>query len=127
MTCCDSPYAVQDKTHTTARCTNCGFPYTFAHQGKGKFKSKTPKWGPAWFCADNYDRSWRLKNFDRHEVIGTRRRGKREDYVVCCPKFGNTFSVSADNPPDEVYCGDCDRNGLLGPMLNRYRERKGNE
>lgn len=124
MTCCETPDVHQDDTHTTASCRGCGFRWLFTYQGKGKYKSKEKKWGPQWFCQDEYDRSWRMRNFDRHEVVGTRRRGKREEYVIGCPRHGTMFSVSTDSPPDEVYCPECDRNGLLGPMLNRFRERK---
>jgi hypothetical protein len=124
VTCCSTPDVHQDAAHRSASCGTCGFRWTFGQQGKGKFKSKREKWGPAWYCEDNYDRSWRTRDYDRHEVVGTRRRGNREDYVVGCPHSGNTIAVSADSPPDEVYCEDCDRTGLLGPMVKRYQIRK---
>lgn len=106
---------------------SCGFQWKYDYQGKGRFKTKDKRWGPAWFCSDDYDRGWRLRNFDRHEVVGTRRRGKMEYYVVGCPKSMNTISVSSSQPPDEVYCQDCERSGDLGPMLKRYRDRKADD
>jgi hypothetical protein len=124
MTCCDLPRVRQDSSNEKAACVSCGFQWRYDYQTKGKFTSKEKRWGPAWFCADDYDRGWRLKNYERHEVVGTRRRGKTESYVVCCPKSMNTISVSVAYPPDEVYCQDCDRSGDLGPMLMRHRDRK---
>ena len=124
MTCCETPTVRQDDTHSTASCLSCGFRWEFTYQGKGRFKSKDRKWGPAWFCKDDYDRSWRMKNYDRHEVIGTRRRGTREDWVIACPRHSTVFSTSTGEQPDEVYCPHCDRAGLFGPMLTRYRQRK---
>lgn len=123
MTCCPEPSVRHGSGHTSARCASCGFTWTFECQGKGKFKSKKPKWGPKWFTIDSYDRAWRFKDYDRHEVVGTRRRGKREDYVIGCPKYGVMLSVPTDDPPDDLYCPHCDRSGPFGPMVRRFQER----
>lgn len=125
MTCCEQPRVRQNPTHTGASCACCGFGWTFGVQKKGKFQGKTEKWGTVWFCEDDYERDWRLKGYTQHEVVGTRRRGKQETYVVVCPKSNTTFSASTTQPPDEVYCEPCGRSGLLGPMLVRYRDRRG--
>lgn len=125
MTCCEDPRVRQGKGNETASCTTCGFRWVFDLQGKGKYKTKQKQWGPVWFSADDYDRGWRLRDYDRHEVIGTRRRGKVEYWVVACPKSGRTVSVSTDDVGRQVYCHYCDRSGEFSPMLKRHQERKG--
>lgn len=122
MTCCSEP-AGGVLSSTKAACRNCGFTWAFGLQGKGKYKTKKPKWGPAYYCEDKYDRAWRMRGYDRHEVVGTRRRGKRVEYVVGCPK-GTMFTINEQSPPDEAYCPECDRSGLLGPMVKRYQIRR---
>lgn len=125
MTCCADPKVRHNKLHDTASCSSCGFRWTFGIQGKGKFKSKTLKWGPAYYCEDDYERDWRLKNYKQHEVVGKRRRGKVESYVCVCPKSNTTFEIPLDDVPDEVHCEPCDRSGLFATMLMRYRDRRG--
>lgn len=123
MTCCSEPSG-KILSPKKAVCRGCGFTWTFARQGKGRFKTKNEKWGPVWFCKDEYDRRWRFKDYDRHEVIGTRRRGNRTDYVVSCPKEQATFTIDEQNPPQDAYCPFCERSGLLGPMVKRWQVRR---
>lgn len=122
MSCCDSPKVSFNDDHSAASCT-CGFRWNYTQKGHGKFKFKNKRWVPAWFCADEYDRAWRFKNYERHEIVGKRRIGYNEEWVVACPRHGVTLSVNVNDESDDVYCPNCERTGRLGPMIARYRER----
>lgn len=121
MACCSEPDVSHNPDTKSATCRGCGFSYVLKKHGK---RATRETWKPKWYCEDDYDRAWRLRGFERHEVVGTRRIGKKRFYMIACPKGSIMFSVPFTPAPDEVYCASCDRAGMFGPMLVRQRERK---
>jgi hypothetical protein len=112
MACCESPQ-VEHRSEIRVVCSTCGFSWDFGLFGKN---AKVPRWKPKWYCEDNYDRSWRSKGYDKHEIVGTRRVGKQIDYVVGCPG-GRQFCVPTSSK--SAYCPDCDRSGNVKDLVRR--------